>query len=159
LKRKTKSANSVLSAFLDSSVNHASHKSNLSEAKRICQFPVIEEWVVDLHDAKQRGDMHPLNPLGFVGCNAWFYIIIIEGTVHYLSLSALGKMDHNPAASEEAKHFGGFHAQVGAVDSALLPDAPHIWMLSVALAFALESHQSLVRGPPWNLAQIDCSLD
>ena len=70
LKRKTKFANSVLFAFLDSSVNHASHNSNLSEAKRICQFPVIEEWVVDLHDAKQRGDMHPLNPLVFVGCNA-----------------------------------------------------------------------------------------
>ena len=58
-------------------------------------------------------------------------MIIVEGTVHdlilhYLSLSALEKVDHNSAASEEAKHFGGFHAQVGAVDSALLPDAPHI---------------------------------
>jgi hypothetical protein len=70
LERITKSANSVLFAFLDSSENHASHKSNLSGAKRICQFPAVEKWVVDLHGSKQRGDMHRLNPLGFVGCNA-----------------------------------------------------------------------------------------
>jgi hypothetical protein len=89
-------------------------------------------------------------------------MIIFEGTVldlilHYLSLSALEKVDHNLAASEEAKRLGSFHSQVGAADSALLSDAPRIWVLSVALAFALESHQSLVPGPPWDLAQIDCS--
>ena len=67
------------------------------------------------------------------------------------------KPRHGPAGSEEAKHFGSFQSQVGAAGSALLPEAPHSWVLPVALGFALESHRSLVLGPSWDLAQIDCS--
>jgi hypothetical protein len=70
LKGKTKSANSVLFLFLASSVHYASHKSNSSEEKRICQFLVIEESIIDQHDTKRSRNKVPFSPLGFVGCNA-----------------------------------------------------------------------------------------